>query len=285
MLNNFTVLISIYKNNTIVDIVNLVKSIKSQNLYPAQIIFIYDGVIKEEINTIIKTLKNLKIITNHKNIGLGDSLKKGVTASKYNLIIRCDADDVNVGSRFRELIKIHINNTSYDVIGSIQEEIFNNKKIYKNLPLDDEKIKKKLIYRNCINHPTVLIKKKTVLRAGNYENVGKYLSCNNFEDYYLWLKMKKINARFINIPKILIKSKIKKTFYERRVGKDITINYKMFLKKCYKNKLLNRYNIFINYFLRILVYKMPTKYFINFVNIFLRFKFINFIFYNFKVWL
>ena len=270
MFNNFTVLISIYKNNSIIEVINLVKSIKSQNLYPDEIIFIYDGPIKIEIDKIIKSLKNLKIIYNKKNIGLGASLHKGVLAAKYGIIIRSDVDDISIPSRFKELIKTYTINKNVDVIGSLQEEIYNKKSYVKILPYENEMIRKKLIYRNYINHPTVLLKKKKILQAGNYENVGKYLHCNNFEDYYLWLKMLKINAIFKNIPRVLVKSRINKNFYYRREGKKIISNYYTFLKKIHKEKIITTQKFYLNFVIRTLIYILPTTLFRIFFNFFLR---------------
>ena len=83
--------------------------------------------------------------------------------------------------------------------------------------------------------------------------------------------MRKINASFLNIPKILVKSQINKEFFKRRYGEKLIVNYKMFLKKCYKNKLLSKYSILLNYLMRILAYKMPLWHFANFIKIFLRF--------------
>ena len=105
MLNNFTVLISIYKKNSLIDIVKLINSIKSQTLYPSEIIIIYDGLVKSEIKLLISKLKNVRIISNIKNLGHGASLKKGVLASKFPVIIRCDADDINLPERFKILYK------------------------------------------------------------------------------------------------------------------------------------------------------------------------------------
>jgi hypothetical protein len=273
MFNNFTVLISIYKNNSIIEVINLIKSIKSQNFYPGEIIFIYDGPIRAEIDKIIKSLKNLKIIYNKKNIGLGASLRKGILAAKYGIIIRSDVDDISIPSRFKELVKAYTINKNVDLIGSLQKEIYNKKSYIKNLPYENEIIRKKLIYRNYINHPTVLLKKKKILQAGNYENVGRYLHCNNFEDYYLWLKMLKINAIFKNIPRVLVMSHINKNFYYRREGKKIISNYKIFLKKSYRNKILTKQQFYLNLVIRNLIYILPNKLFIIFFNYFLRKKY------------
>lgn len=104
------------------------------------------------------------------------------------------------------------------------------------------------------------------MQAGNYENVGRYLHCNNFEDYYLWLKMLKINAIFKNIPRVLVKSHINKNFYYRREGKKIISNYKIFLKKSYKNKILTKRQFCLNLVIRNLIYMLPAKLFIIFFN-------------------
>ncbi len=96
MMNYFTLLVSIYKNNNIIEIIKLIKSINSQSLYPGEVLFIYDGPIKNEVDNYIKRIKNIKIIKNYKNLGLGNSLKKGVLSEKYPIIIRCDVDDINL---------------------------------------------------------------------------------------------------------------------------------------------------------------------------------------------
>lgn len=270
MFNNFSVLISIYKNNSIVEIIQLVKSLKAQTLYPNEIIIIYDGPIKNEIKKIIKSLNKLKIIHNKKNLGLGASLNKGVAAAKNNIIVRCDADDINISYRFKVLISEYLKDKTYDVVGSLQEEIYGNKQFIKKIPLKNSAIKKQLILRNCINHPTVLLKKNTVLKSGNFENVGKFIDCNNFEDYFLWLKIKNKGGKFKNIPKILVKSKINKKFFSRRVGQNIKKNYLIFLKKSYNLGFINYGQYITNYLVRITTYNFSNKLFYLIFKIFLR---------------
>ena len=266
MLNNFTVLISIYKKNSLIDIVKLINSIKSQTLYPSEIIIIYDGLVKSEIKLLISKLKNVRIISNIKNLGHGASLKKGVLASKFPVIIRCDADDINLPERFKILYKTFLNNKSLDVIGSFLEEYNNEARFFRNLPTKNSTIKMLLPYRNCINHPTVLLKKKTVLRAGNFE------AFSNFEDYYLWLKMSKINANFINIPKIYVKSYVDVKFYKRRGGIHYFKDYKMFMTKSLKFNLINKIQFIINISIRYIIQNLQTKWLRIFYNIILRKK-------------
>ncbi len=182
--------------------------------------------------------------------------------SKNNLILRCDADDINLRDRFKILYKKIISDKSLDVVGSYQLEILKDRKYLKHVPQNHNKIKRILPYRNCINHPTVIFRKKSIIRSGNYRNVGIFFDCNNFEDYYLWLRVMKHNYKFHNIKKILVISKINTSFYERRWGKNILKNYEKFLKLSYKNNLINYFQLIINLILRKILYNLSLKKFI-----------------------
>ncbi len=265
---NFSVLISIYKKNKLVEIKDLFESINLQSFQPNEIIVVLDGFVTNIIRSFLKKYKNVKIIQNHKNLGLGYSLKKGVIEAKNDLIIRCDADDINVKNRFKILYKSMLLNPNYDVIGSYQLEILNKYKYLKFVPTDHKEIKKLLPYRNCINHPTVIFRKKSVIKSGNYMNVGDFLNCNNFEDYFLWLSMLKKNCKFYNINKILVISKINTNFYERRWGKNILKNYEKFLNLSYKKNFINYFQFLINLILRRILYNISLKKFILIFKIF-----------------
>ena len=53
----------------------------------------------------------------------------------------------------------------------------------RDIPIGMPNIKKFAIYRNPVNHPTVMFRKQDVLDTGNY------LPQLWFEDYYLWARM------------------------------------------------------------------------------------------------
>ena len=66
-------------------------------------------------------------------------------------------------------------------------------------------------YRNPINHPSILFKKESILKAGSYE------SMLFFEDYYLWLKCKKKKYKFHNLDIPLLAMK-RESLLLRRYG-------------------------------------------------------------------
>ena len=117
-----------------------------------------------------------------------------------------------------------------DVCGSNTIEFSSislNSMIKKN-PLKHEQISRRLKYRNPFNHQTVIFKKKSVLKAGNYKDVPF------FEDYYLWVRMKKKGSIFGNLNKILVRADVDKNFYDRRSGIKYLRKYQFFLSKCKK---------------------------------------------------
>ena len=121
----------------------------------------------------------------------------------------------------------------------------------KSVPLNDSSIKSSLDYRNTINHPTVVFKKKSIEKLGNYENI------RFFEDYHLWLKARKKGLIFANsnIPLVLMK---RISHSDRRQGLEYAKYELNFFKKSIQQKLLNP-RAFIFFLLRILSRLLPSN--------------------------
>ena len=138
------------------------------------------------------------------------------------------------------------------------KENHNKLTYYRNF---NDKLKNSPFYfklRNRINHPTTLIKKKDILKVGNYENVPF------FEDYFLWIKMMKQKYLFSNINIPLVHTCIDNNFFDRRSGNKYLKNYIFFLKKCLKIKFINKIELYLLIFLRYLIIMNNNK-IINFI--------------------
>ena len=61
-----------------------------------------------------------------------------------------------------------------------------------------------------MNHVTVMFKKSSVLKAGNY------IDWHYNEDYILWIKMLENNNKFYNIQKNLVNVRVGEDIYQRR---------------------------------------------------------------------
>ena len=185
-----TVLLPVHKKIFIYEFRKSINSIIfKQTISPKEFIIIIDGPVDTKIIDYIKYLKknikniDIKIINFLTNKGLGLALKHGVKKAKYDLILRCDSDDFSTKNRVKLLYNFHLKNKNISVIDSAMREDFGNEKrlrFIKNKNKNDLNFFK---YRNAINHPTVLMKKKDILKVGNYEKVPF------FEDYYLWIKL------------------------------------------------------------------------------------------------
>lgn len=268
MYEKFSVILPIYWKNEFSSFQNTFQSILNQTHKPSEIIIIFDGKVEKRIEDYIKKKKkkiNIKEIKNVKNLGLGKSLNKAVKICSFNLIARTDCDDLNYKNRFKKQLsymKLH----NLDVCGSNTLEFSSvslNSMVKKN-PLMHEQISRRLKYRNPFNHQTVIFKKEAVLKAGNYKDVPF------FEDYYLWVRMKKKGSIFGNLNKILVRADVDKNFYGRRSGINYLQKYQFFLSKCKKIGYINNLEYLYLLLLRTSIYLLPEVIVKFFYKIFLR---------------
>jgi len=142
-------------------------SLMRQTLKPIEYVIVLDGPIKPIILSYINTFlieKNVKIIKNIKNIGLGKSLNKAILKCNYEIIIRADSDVIYDINRNKEFILFYKKNKNIDIFGSWMSEVDSSNKIYKKkTPVKNKAICFVMNFRNPINHPTVMFKKKKII--------------------------------------------------------------------------------------------------------------------------
>jgi len=236
---------AIYINTTLDELSLSIKSLLIQPNRPKEIIIVIDGNIKIEVKKFLEFLdkkyKIFKFVKLNKNIGLGLALREGLKYCKYNLIARFDSDDINLKDRLKIQYEYISKNKAIDILGSYVKE-YNYKNYYPNskikkVPRFDRDIKNLMNYRNPINHPSILFKKESILKAGSYE------SMLFFEDYYLWLKCKNKKYKFHNLGIPLLAMKRESNLL-RRYGLRYAIFEINFLYKSIKKNLLSIPSIF-----------------------------------------
>ena len=107
---------------------------------------------------------------NEKNMGLTDSLNRGLSLCHGEYIARMDADDISLPDRLERQMK-YLEKNHYDLIGGITEMINENGSLLysiKSVPTDPKKINKALRYSQCIAHPTWLGKKEVFEKNAGY---------------------------------------------------------------------------------------------------------------------
>ena len=156
--------------------VGAVSSCLDQTYVDQEVIVICNGKnreqIKENLNAYFGSNERLKIISSPIR-GLGGNLAYGVSLACGDFIARIDADDTCPNDRISRQVSLLNVNRSAHLVSSTKKNIVNMKKV----DLDS------FALRNVVIHPSVLVRKSSILRVGNYAPVF------GAEDYDLWVRI------------------------------------------------------------------------------------------------
>ena len=237
----FSVAISVYKNDNPVFFDRALASIAiDQTVKPDEIVLVVDGPVSDEIDAVIEKYKKktgiLKVIRLPENKGLGNALRLAVNEARYEYIARMDSDDVSLSDRFETEIQAFMEDKDLDIVGGdISEFIGDEKNIVAKrvVPIKDRDIKKYMKTRCPLNHVSVMYKKASVKKSGNYMDL--YWN----EDYYLWIRMALDGAKMANTGKIAVNVRTGEDMYKRRGGMKY-FKSELFLQKLMlKNRMIN----------------------------------------------
>ena len=256
----FSVLMSVYKDDKVDEVANALDSVLNQTLKPDQIVLVLDGPVTNELYETIEkyTGENgiIGVVPLEKNVGLGKALSIGLTQCKYEYIARMDSDDFSLPDRFEKQVSFLETHPDIDVLGgqiAEYDSTMQNELAVRTVPISMEEISRRMKIRNGMNHVTVMYKKSAVLEAGNYQH------CPYFEDYYLWCRMIKAGYKFYNFDSVLVNVRTGEEMYQRRGGKSYNEAIIGFQKKILKLGTINRFQFLRNLAIRICVANMPNS--------------------------
>ncbi|KAF0261004.1 glycosyltransferase [Leuconostoc citreum] len=241
MNTEFSVLMSVYVNDSAENLEQSIYSVTHQSLLPKEIILVQDGQLTENLNKkitfLLKKFSILKLVALPKNVGLGYALLEGTKYVTTNLIARMDADDISVTNRFEKQLREFNINPEISIVGGQVAEFENNVSnvvSYRYVPLHDSEIRQFAKFRSPFNHPTVMIKKDILIK------VGGYLPFDYLEDYYLWIRLlSEDNVYVSNISDILVYMRVDQGMYGRRGGLKYLKSYVRLKKISHKNNFIN----------------------------------------------
>jgi glycosyltransferase involved in cell wall biosynthesis len=113
------------------------------------------------------------------------SLSLGVHYAKGEFIARMDADDIAYRTRLEKQYQYFLSDPNLVVLGTAYDLINPDGVVLNTVypPQQDSDIRKELLFRNPICHPSVMLRKQRIL------NVGGYLGGLQAEDYDLWVRL------------------------------------------------------------------------------------------------
>ncbi|WP_194850510.1 glycosyltransferase [Nonlabens antarcticus] len=184
-----------------------ISSILNQSFLNFEFVIINDNPSRNENIVLLNKFKGkdsrIKVISNVENLGLTKSLNIGLKIAKGKYLARMDADDISLPLRLEKQVQFLEKNLEYILCGSSRIDLIEGKENLVTLPITDENIKLEMLLRNCITHPTVMLR-NDILKSKNIhydEHVKKS------QDYALWVRMSSL-GKFYNISEPLIHYRI-----------------------------------------------------------------------------
>lgn len=258
-MNEFSVVMSVYKNDNILHFIEAVKSLINQTIIPNEIIIVRDGVVSDELQSVISKFsqdydKIIKIVELDENKGLENALNVGIKLSAFDIIARMDADDISMPNRFELQLPFLIEN-NLDLVGGQIIEFGTNKLdviSQRKVPLNHDSIIKFLKYRSPFSHPTIIFKKEVFLKLNGYDTNIKY----GVGDYDFFVRACLKGFRFGNINENVLWFRVgdASNAIKRRHG---ILYAKNEIKLYNKFRKIGYYNL--SEFIYIMVLKIPIR--------------------------
>lgn len=205
-----TVLMSVYDEKPEY-LSQAIKSILEQTFSDFEFLIVDDCSSKEEIRNLLEEFakddNRIKLLRNTTNMGLTASLNKGIEFSKGKYIARMDSDDIAERNRLKKQYQFMEENEGIAVSGSFAVFVDENNQVVgsRRMPISSEEIKKKIVFRNPIIHPSAFMRKRVLRCIGQYDPRFRKI-----QDYDLWFRLIKAGYNIANIPEFLLRYRLTK---------------------------------------------------------------------------
>lgn len=252
----FSIITSIYKNDNPEFVrVALDSMLDKQTVKPTEIVLVRDGQVPAALDNLLNEYEMtystvFNIIRLEKNGGLGKALKLGVESAKYDIVARMDSDDICLPNRFELQLQYMEAHPECDIVGGQMTEFIGeptNVVGKRVVPESNEAIYEYMKSRCALNHVTVMFRKDTILKVGNYQDWFWN------EDYYLWVRMMINKCVFANLPEVLVNVRSGEDQYARRGGMRYFESEKGIQKLMLDKHLINWGGYFVNVTKRLIV--------------------------------
>jgi len=178
-----------------------VESILNQTFTDFEFIIIDDGSTDSTWEILIEhNDPRIRLVRNKANIGLIRSLNKGLGLARGEYIARMDADDVSFPERLAQQVSSLDGHPEVGVLGCGVQVIdgCGNPSHIRRFPAEHGVIKWCLCFDDPIAHPTVMMRREVVVRAGGYN-----ADMVHAEDYDLWRRLSWTTC-LSNLPEVLL---------------------------------------------------------------------------------
>lgn len=179
-----------------------IESILEQSYSDFEFLMIDDGSTDRSVK-IINSYDDsrIRLVRNEQNLGIGNTLNKGIELASCDLIARMDADDISLTERLMKQYQYMNENPAVSLVSTNIEKITGDgETIHIFEAITDFMYFNLTFHCYGIYHPTVMYRKQAV------QDVGKYPLAHS-EDFKLWSKLIR-KYPFYNIPEVLVKYRV-----------------------------------------------------------------------------
>ncbi len=217
-MNDYSILMAVYVNDSPKDLMACISSMLEQTIPSNDFVIVCDGPLSDELNACLTqfVLENediFNIIRLPQNAGLGAALKIGLPFCKNEIIARMDGDDISHVDRCEKELCFLEKHPEVSIVGSFvnefedaQDRIFR----VKSVPLTHQEIVNYSKRRNPFNHSSVMFRKNTILKMGNYSEM------RTNQDIELWVRLLNNGCVGANINESLVDFRFESQTYKRR---------------------------------------------------------------------
>lgn len=257
----FSVLLSLYVKENPLYLQECFDSLLSQTRPAAEWVIVEDGPLSQELYQVLDSYQErypglIKRVPLEKNVGLGLALREGMYHCSYELVARMDTDDIAGKERFEKQIACFERDPDLDICGSHIREFDTDPQhpnAVRKVPLNHDEIMRYQKSRSAFNHVTVMFKKSSVLKAGNYEDAPL------MEDDMLWVRMLLSGAKGMNIDEYLVDVRTGAGMIERRGGLAYLKKYCDGRRKILETGFISRFDYYKTVAIQVVVALVPPQ--------------------------
>lgn len=259
----YSVLMSVYYKERPEYLRLSMQSMIDQSVPPEQFVLVCDGPLTPELNAVIAEFEDthpelFTVARLEKNMGIGVALNIGIQYCRNELVARMDADDIAVKERMEMQLAELEKYPQVSALGGQIAEFYDDPDTitgYRQVPIDEDEVRKRIKFRNPMNHMTVVLRKSHVLAVGNYQDVP------GFEDYFLWTSLTANGCSLRNIKDVCCIVRANAGMYSRRGGVKYFQNTMRVERFLLDKRIINRWEFYRNVAVRFAgTIMVPPKY-------------------------
>jgi glycosyltransferase involved in cell wall biosynthesis len=211
-----TVLMPVFNGETY--LYESISSLLNQSFSDFEFLIVNDGS-WDRSRQIIESFHDprIRVLHHEVNQGLITCLNEGIRVAEGEFIARMDADDISLPDRLRVQLEFMEKNTHIGVCGA-GVQVLGTNDIWR-MPVNAEEVKCFLMFRCCLAHPTVMIRKRILDDTGIRYNAN-YIHA---EDYHMWTELM-MHTNLVNLPDVLLlyrlhESQVSRQYREQQSNK------------------------------------------------------------------